>query len=99
MALSDAKVPDSRKRAENALHLMVKSQIGPEFLRLLPIGIAAPLREAIRTCQLSPSGEWPVGAYQLTGRNDLAEGVGSSPDQLSNGGYKAAKEWLVCICS
>lgn len=95
MALSDNKITDSRKRAENALHLMVKSQIGPDFLRILPIGIAAPLREAIRTCQLSPSGEWPVGAYQLTGRNDLAEGIGSSPDHLANSGYRTVKEWLV----
>jgi anaphase-promoting complex subunit 1 len=98
-ALSDNKIADSRKRAENALHLMVKVQIGLDFLRLLPLGIAAPLREAIRTCQLSPSGEWPVGAYQLTGRNDLAEGVGASPDQLFNGGYRSVKEWLVSVRS
>jgi hypothetical protein len=70
-------------------------KIGPDLLRHLPLGISSPLREAMRTGQLSPSGEWPIGAYQLIGRDDLAEGVGSSAEHMNNGGYKTVKQWLV----
>lgn len=78
------------------IQLMVHHKIGPDLLRHLPLGVSSPLREATRTGQLSPSGEWPIGAYQLIGRDDLAEGVGSSAELMNNGGYKTVKEWLVC---
>ncbi|KAL6308208.1 hypothetical protein BKA93DRAFT_725930 [Sparassis latifolia] len=95
MCLADSKVAESRKRAENALRMLVKSQIGLDVLRYLPIGIAAPLREAARTCQLAPSGDWSVSAYQLIGRNDLAEGLSSSPDTLTSYGYRSAKDHTI----
>ncbi|KDQ54480.1 hypothetical protein JAAARDRAFT_209213 [Jaapia argillacea MUCL 33604] len=91
VCLSDNKITDSRKRAENAIHLLVRSQMGKEFLRNLPLGIAAPLKEAARTCQLSPPGDWPVAAYQVIGRNDLADGASAASDVLSNDGYKPSK--------
>lgn len=94
--LGDPKITDTRTRAEIVIQLMVHHKIGPDLLRHLPLGISSPLREAIRTGQLSPSGEWPIGAYQLIGRDDLAEGVGSSAEHMNNGGYKTVKEWLVC---
>ena len=94
--LGDPKITDTRARAEIVIQLMVHHKIGPELLRHLPLGISSPLREAIRTGQLSPSGEWSIGAYQLIGRDDLAEGVGSSVEQMNNGGYRTVKEWLVC---
>ena len=93
--LGDPKITDTRARAEIVIQLMVRHKIGPDLLRHIPLGISSPLREAIRTGQLSPSGEWPIGAYQLIGRDDLAEGVGSSAEHMNNGGYKTVKEWLV----
>ena len=93
--LADKTVEDSRKRAENAMHLMVSHKVGLGFLNLLPIGLAAPLREAARTCQLAPGQDWPAAAYEFVGRNDLAEGANANPGLLSTNGYRAVKEFLV----
>ena len=93
--LADKTVEDSRKRAENAMHLMVNHRIGPAFLNVLPLGLAAPLRETARTCQLAPGQDWLAAAYELVGRNDLAEGVNVNPGLLNTNGYRAVKEFLV----
>ena len=93
--LADKTIEDSRKRAENAMHLMVSHQIGQGFLNVLPIGLAAPLREAARICQLSPGQDWPAAAYEFVGRNDLAEGANVNPGVLNANGYQAVKEFLV----
>jgi len=93
--LADKTVEDGRKRAENAMHLMVSHKVGLEFLNLLPIGLAAPLREAARTCQLAPGQDWPAAAYEFIGRNDLAEGANVNPTLLNANGYRAVKEFLV----
>jgi anaphase-promoting complex subunit 1 len=93
--LADKTVDDSRKRAENAMHLMVSHQIGLGFLNLLPIGLAAPLREAARICQLAPGQDWLAAEYEFVGRNDLAEGANVNPGVLNANGYRAVKEFLV----
>jgi len=93
--LADKMVEDSRKRAENAMHLMVSHQIGLAFLNVMPLGLAAPLREAARTCQLAPGQDWPAAAYEFIGRNDLAEGANADPGLLNVNGYRAVKEFLV----
>lgn len=93
--LADKTIEDSRKRAENAMHLMVSHQIGQGFLNVLPIGLAAPLREAARICQLTPGQDWPAAAYEFVGRNDLAEGANVNPGVLNANGYHAVKEFLV----
>ena len=95
MCLADNRVPETRKRAENALNQMVRCHLGLDNLRNMPLGIAAPLREACRTCQLSPGGDWPVSAYQLIGRNDLAEGLSTTPDLLYSYGYHSKKDYIV----
>ncbi|KAG6856543.1 hypothetical protein H0H87_003362 [Tephrocybe sp. NHM501043] len=92
--LADKNVPQTQKRAENAMFLMVNAELGPEFLSRLPIGIAAPLREAARTCQLAPPGDWPLSAYRAIGRNDLAASADDAPDILYNDGYKSVKEFI-----
>ncbi|KAI0063298.1 hypothetical protein BV25DRAFT_1907082 [Artomyces pyxidatus] len=92
--LADKTVDDSRKRAENAMHLMVKSHISAEFLSCLPLGLAAPLREVARTCQLAPGQDWPAAAYDFVGRNDLAEGAHRHSGASSGGGYRSVKEYL-----
>jgi anaphase-promoting complex subunit 1 len=94
--LADNTVPQTQKRAENAMLLMVTSRLGPEFLDRLPIGLAAPLREAARTCQLAPPADWPLAAYSAIGRNDLAASAGDTLDMLFSDGYKTVKHFLVC---
>lgn len=84
---------DTRKRAESALKVMVRERYDVVMDRL-SLGPAAPLREALRTCQLSPAGDWPVSAYQLVGRNDLAEGLSSS-EPLFSSGYRSVKDYIV----
>jgi anaphase-promoting complex subunit 1 len=93
--LADNKVEGGQKRAENAIHFMVKSQMDPHFIDCLPVGIAAPLREAVRTCQLSPPGDWPLAAYRAIKRNDLAACASDAPDILFNDGYRSVKDYIV----
>lgn len=95
-ALADNKTADTRDRAENALQCLVKNRRVLGLTPNLPLGIAAPLREAARTCQLLPSGDWSVIAYELIGRNDLAEGVNSTINTVTTQGYRPVKEFVVC---
>jgi anaphase-promoting complex subunit 1 len=95
MCLADGKVQDSRKRAENAIKVLVESQTSLDFVSHLPLGIAAPLKEAARTCQLSPAGDWPMAAYTAIGRNDRAASANHTPDILFNDGYRSMKNYIV----
>ena len=95
VALSDGKIPDVRKRAEAGLRAMEESGISPTILQNLSLGVSAPLREALRTAQLSPGGDWSVPIYRLIGRNDLAEGFSSNPAVFANSGYRPVREILV----
>lgn len=92
--LADDKVPESQKRAENAVLQMVLST-SSTLLDSLPMGIAAPLREAARTCQLAPPGNWPVAAYRAIGRNDLAASGSDEHDVLFNDGYRPMRDFIV----
>lgn len=95
LPLSDSKVNETRKRTDNALQAMVRMGVTPHLIKCMALGIASPLREACRTCQLSPSGEWTVPAYSLIGREDLAE-VMSSPTELPyTRGYRPIREFIV----
>jgi anaphase-promoting complex subunit 1 len=95
--LSDENVSETQKRAENAIHLMVYSPIEPDFVDRLPLGIAAPIREAARTCQLSPPFNWSLTAYRTIGRNDLAACATDAPDILFNDGYRTVKDYIVRV--
>ncbi|KAI0661437.1 hypothetical protein C8Q70DRAFT_1044010 [Cubamyces menziesii] len=86
---------DTRSRAVAALQFMDLTGLQLDNLRRFPLGIAAPFREALRTCQLSPGGDWTVSAYHLIGRNDLAEGFTDSPAVATNSGYRTVREFLV----
>ena len=94
-SLSDGKVSECQKRAENVVYKMVTQHPGRELTSDLPLGIAAPLREAVRTCQLAPPGNWPLDAYRAIGRNDLAASATQNPDLLTTDGYKTRKEFIV----
>ena len=89
---------DSRTRAEKAilsLNKVLGAKGGQQFIDNLPIGLAAPLKEATRACQLNPSADWPVDVFRLIGRNDLVESVNRGPDMMFDYGYKSIKEYLV----
>ena len=88
---------DTRKRAEAALRHLVKALENGhnDIMEHLPLGLAAPICEAARSCQLSPAGDWPASAYQLIGRNDLAAGVNNSPDSSFSHGYRSVRDYLV----
>lgn len=94
MSLADNRTPSTQKRAENAMALMVQSDPAPS--KRLPLGVAAPLREAARTCQLAPPGDWPLEIYRAIGRNDLAASATNAPDMLFNDRlYRPVKDYLV----
>jgi anaphase-promoting complex subunit 1 len=52
---------------------MVKMSFTSESLDDLPFGISLPIREAMRICQMNPPSAWPLAAYKLLGREDLAK--------------------------
>lgn len=95
LPLSDSKVNETRKRADSALQAMVRVSVTPHLIKCMALGIAGPLREACRTCQLSPSGEWSVPAYSLIGREDLAEVMNSPSELPHNRGYRPIREFIV----
>ncbi|KAI5993715.1 hypothetical protein F5J12DRAFT_858509 [Pisolithus orientalis] len=69
------------------------------FLDRLPLGIAAPLREAIRTCQLSPPGNWRSEHYELVGRRDLAFSVAKvQPVHFQQGLYQSPENYMNSHC-
>ena len=51
---------------------MVAEEFGLPDLDRLPPGISLPLRHALDECREVPPGDWPVQAYVLVGRDDLA---------------------------
>lgn len=86
---------DTRIRAIRAVCQIGNLWYMPEFLRYLPLAIAMPLREAIRTCQISPPADWVAEAYKFVGRNDLAQGAVSEGETFFKDGYRSMKDHLV----
>ncbi|WFD43647.1 Anaphase-promoting complex subunit 1 [Malassezia psittaci] len=65
--------PDSpRSNAKNLVQTMLDTHSDDAFLARLPIGIAMPLHEAIRTNQLDPPKSWTPEAYRLVKRYDAS---------------------------
>jgi anaphase-promoting complex subunit 1 len=93
---SDAPI---RQRAERTILELLNGEDGGglEFLEKLPLGMAAPLREAMRTCQQAPPENWPAKVYQAIGRNDLAASM-QEPGHIVNlvdAGYRPKKDFIV----
>lgn len=72
---------------------------GEKVLDKLPLGIAAPIREAARTCQLHPPTAWPFQTYMAIGRNDLASSANETVEQFNRDGFKSRKDFLVGVTS
>ncbi|KAL1942433.1 hypothetical protein VTO73DRAFT_6035 [Trametes versicolor] len=85
---------NTRSRAVASLQLLDVMKFKLQDLQHLPLGIASPIREALRTCQLSPGGDWSVAAYRLIGRSDLAEGFTDKPAIAVNNGYRSVRQFL-----
>jgi anaphase-promoting complex subunit 1 len=95
MCLADETVPETDKRAHNAVATMVRLNLNIQFLATVPVGLAAPIREAIRTCQHLPPPGWNSLAYRLVDRNDLAEAIAPSSDPMRNDGYLSIRDFNV----
>ncbi|TFK24896.1 anaphase promoting complex subunit 1 [Coprinopsis marcescibilis] len=91
--LGDSKAPGAQKRAEMAIHKLVTG-VGVDKIEMLPLGIALPLREALRTCQLAPPAHWPLPSYSQIGRNDLAASASDEPERMFTEGYRPAKDFM-----
>ncbi|KAF8840326.1 hypothetical protein BDN67DRAFT_1069395 [Paxillus ammoniavirescens] len=99
LCLSDNSIPTAQKRAEKTVETLVRmwgtAKKGHLFLDSLPLGIAAPLREAIRTCQLSPPSHWQSEHYELIGRRDLAFSVAKVQPVISQQGiFQSAEAYM-----
>lgn len=94
-ALKDA--PDlspatAKDRAHKAILMLMERGITLADIHCLPISVASPLLEALRTAQNSPPSDWPPDAYLLVGRNDLAKmALGDIEESLSFGEYFVPK--------
>ncbi|KAJ3566722.1 hypothetical protein NP233_g6827 [Leucocoprinus birnbaumii] len=91
--LADGQTPDIRARAERAI-LFLMTRRGDKLLDSLPLGVAAPIREAARTCQLVPPSGWPLHAYMAIGRNDLAASADETMEQFNRDGFKSKKDFF-----
>ncbi|KAK9766803.1 Anaphase-promoting complex subunit 1 [Basidiobolus ranarum] len=70
---------------ESLIKVMIEENFQHRNLDQLPFGISLPLREAIHYCRKKPSTNWPIDAYKLIGREDMAEQLRSnlSPPESS----------------
>ncbi|KAI6161564.1 hypothetical protein EDD17DRAFT_1697683 [Pisolithus thermaeus] len=99
LCLAGDSVASTQRRAELTVETLIQTwgtaKKGLLFLDSLPLGIAAPLREAIRTCQLSPPGNWRSEHYELVGRRDLAFSVAKvQPVHFQQGLYQSPETYV-----
>lgn len=94
--LSDPAVSSSIKRAENAVRMLLSEDKRIfNMLDVMPLGLAAPLREAIRSCQLAPPLNWQADMYCAIGREDVAASACQQTDILVKDGFKGTKDFMV----
>ncbi|KAK9828929.1 hypothetical protein WJX72_002853 [[Myrmecia] bisecta] len=55
----------------------------------LPMGVALPLREAMQRCRASPPAGWPVAAYVLIRRDDIAATIAAAGAAPADGAQPA----------
>lgn len=75
--------------AQNFVVAMARAKFSFDELESLPLGISLPLQDALHSCRARPPDGWPVEAYRLVGRIDLALLA-----SLGHSGYeKSCKIW------
>ncbi|GIM09537.1 hypothetical protein Vretimale_13366 [Volvox reticuliferus] len=79
-----------RTASEQVVALVVAQNWDAGSLGRLPPGVALPLREAFQRCRASPTPGWPVQAYALIGREDIAATL--APSGLSASGPAATAD-------
>ena len=114
-------VSTQRHRDRKAMLAMLDEGIfhSSQLLDDLPMGVSLPLLEAIRRCRLDPppvdakGGGWPPAAFDLVGRNDVAEYLSqqtpghrglanaaaddASPNDLDHDGLVAIEEFASMV--
>lgn len=83
--IRDSRGLSARDRAEQTVAAMVSVGLTSDVLRRVPFGVAAPLREALRTCQFYPPKDWSTEAYILIDRKDLAQMKAGGPPRFGFG--------------
>ena len=96
--LADPNISDTRKRAQNAANAWMAADVSYDLMSTLPSGIAAPIQEALRTCQLMPPGDWNSEGYHLIGRKDLAANASNAPALPPLNKHAPVKEYHVSSC-
>ena len=81
-------------RSQNAILKMFARGWGREELEKVVFGVALPIWEAVRLCQLDAPENWPEGAYKIIRRDDLARQVGG---KLLSDSDKRAVSQIVSI--
>lgn len=77
-------ITNSVIRAQNAVLKIDELGWTLEDIGRLAFGIALPLREALRLCQLEAPENWRPSAYELISRPDLAKQIGGTSDTVQN---------------
>jgi anaphase-promoting complex subunit 1 len=70
---TDLSPGSTKERAQKTVLKILERGVSLDDINRFPLSIASPLLEAIRTVQNSPPPDWPLDAYVLIGRNDLAK--------------------------
>jgi anaphase-promoting complex subunit 1 len=78
---SRAPTPGRRNAPEEAtVFAIVEEGLTQKDIEVLPFGVALPLQEAIAKCRVNPPSDWPVSAYTLIGRDDIAVQFSANTD-------------------
>lgn len=72
LILGDSLEHDPQAGAEKALLFMVENHLDDTWLGNVPWSISLPIWDAIRLCRTNPNSNWPVKAYELINRMDMA---------------------------
>ena len=72
---------------------------GREELEKVVFGVALPIWEAVRLCQLDAPVNWPEGAYEIIRRDDLARQVGGkvAPKRTVSLSTHCRDGWLMIV--
>ncbi|KAL1742086.1 hypothetical protein HDZ31DRAFT_66307 [Schizophyllum fasciatum] len=81
-------------RAEETVLFMHSLKLPMAWVDSLPLGLAAPIREVLRTVQLAPPSGWSLDLWRYVGRNDLAASAGDNIKLLRSDGYATTKQLL-----